>query len=317
MPGILGLEFQNSNSIRRYPLSDDSSGVDTTGSFQLPNSFLLEFDLAVSAGVSVDPSRFFLQQLGSYAGGFQLTVGYQPASGPAVPVATTGFATVTHVPGNVYLLSGLTGFADISAKVVVGKLDAILLQPAGLFNFTLANARIEPDCVRPIIKGVSSIAVVNGTQTSLPLTGDVEIVADQNIQLTVIQVSGQIPQIRISAIQGEGLSEACVCVGSAAPGPPVRTINGIGPDPTGNFVLQGDTCLQIAGITNGLQLSDSCSQPCCGCNELEVITQQLEAFGTQASTIQGFIANLTAQVQTMSMTVLGSTLGDSGCNVCS
>ena len=77
--GLWNLEFQNQNSQRRYPLTEDSSVTDTSGTFTLPNSFLLELDLPISSGMNVDPSSFFIYQLGVYANGYSILLGYQPA----------------------------------------------------------------------------------------------------------------------------------------------------------------------------------------------------------------------------------------------
>jgi hypothetical protein len=189
-------------------------------------------------------------------------------------------------------------------------------QPDGLRTFSLENARIEPDCVRPIIRGVSSISVVTGIQQSEKMYGDIELVADTNIQLVPVIVSGQDPQIRISAIEGEGLAEECAC-DDEEDSPPIRRINGIPPTAGGDFTLLGNTCLQIEGIQNGLKLVDSCSEPCCGCEELEAVTRDLEAFGSKARTLENFLVRLEGSVQEMNMTVLGSKLNDQGCIQCS
>lgn len=310
--GNWNLEFQNLNASRKYPLTGDSSVLDTTGSFRVPDSFLLGLDLPVHDGLDVDPSRFFLKQLGVYGNGFVIGVGYQPASGAAVDVATAFVAAETHRAGNVYALGGINDYADTVGSVVVGRLDDVNKQPAGLFEFTLATARVEPDCVRPIVRGISSISVVTGTTSSARLYGDIELVADSNVQIVPVVSVGQDPQVRISAIAGEGLADPCVCVGDE-PTSPVRRVNGVPPTPDGDMTLIGDACLRIEAIANGLRFSDLCSQPCCGCNELEVITNQLEEFGAKAVTLEGFINRLEAEVSTFSSTVLGSRLNDTTC----
>lgn len=310
--GLLNLEFLNLNAARRFPLSDDSSGVDTSGTFTLPNEFLVGLDLPIGAGSDVDPSRFFLQQLMIYATGFGLVVGYQPSSGPAVNVATALVPRAVHITNNVYALGGIGDYADTVGRVVIGKLDAIDQQPSGQFTFTLDNARIEPECVRPILRTLGALVVVNGTERSQPLYGDIELVADANIQIVPIVVSGQDPQIRISAIQGEGLAEACVCVGDTQ-APPIRRINGVPPTAAGDFTLLGNDCLTINPITNGLQLSDVCSQPCCGCKELETVTAGLEQFGSKATTLENMVNAVSTAVNEMDQVVLGSRLNDRGC----
>ncbi len=313
--GVWNLEWLNANSQRRYPLAEDASGKDTTGSFTLPADFLLEVDLPVHSGLNISLDRFFIYKLAAYATGFVITVGYQPASGDPVVVGTSLVSRDVHSQNDMYALGGVNDFADTVGKVVIGRLDAIDEQPAGSFTFSLDNARLEPDCIRPIIRGVSALRVVSGTEISEPLYGDIELVADENIQLVPVIVSGQDPQIRISAIKGEGLAEECVCEGNDD-GPCVKRINGIPPTPAGDFAILGNDCLKVDGIKNGVRLSDTCSQPCCGCEELEAITRELKRFGSQATTVDNFVTRLEASVTEMSMTVLGQKLNDRGCVQC-
>ena len=315
--GIWALEWQNSNSQRSYPLAENGDGVDQSGTFTIPDEFMLELDLPVHAGLNIDPGHFFILTLTAYATGFSIIIGYQPAIGSPISVATALIARSSHAPGNVYAVGGIGDFSDTVGKIVIGRLDDIDLQPVGSFNFDYANTLIDPDCIRPIIRGVSSIRVSAGAQISQPLYGDIVLVADQNVQLTTVVQVGQDPQILISAIQGEGLVEACVCVGNQN-GDPILTINGIGPDPGGNFsVISGNECVEIDGIQNGITIGDSCSQPCCGCAELEQITNDLEMFGSEYSTLSNFVNNLQSQVINMDQVVLGSKLNDTGCVVCS
>lgn len=313
--GIWNLEWLNANSQRRYPLSEDSSGYDVSESFRIPDSFLLEVDLPIHPGLNVTPSGFFVRQLSADAAGFLIIIAYQPASGSPVNVATALIPRSTHQYGNVYALGGINDYADTVGKLVIGHLDEIDEQPAGQFTFEIANARLEPDCCRQIVRGLSSIAVVSGTSTSPRMYGDIELEASENIQLLPIVVEGQNPKIRISAIKGEGLAEECVCIGDES-AVAISQINGIPPTPDGNFTFLGNACLDIETITNGLKFNDTCSQPCCGCEELEAITRKLEAFGDKAATLEGFITRLQSEVTAMDMVVLGSKTGDRGCVQC-
>jgi hypothetical protein len=313
--GLWNLEWLNQNSQRNYPLAEIATGTDVTASFTLPQEFILELDLPIDSGMNVDPSRFFVQTVTAYATGFSIIVGYQPTSGSAVSVATALIPRSAHVNGQMYALGGIGNFADTVGKVVIGRFDDIDEQAAGSFTFSLTSAPLDPDCVRPILRGVSSISIASGAEISQPLYGDIILVADQNIQLTTVVVSGQDPQILISAIQGEGLIDTCVCEGDQN-GSPILTINGIPPTAGGDFTILGNDCLNVQGIQNGIQLVDTCSQPCCGCQELEAVTRDLERFGSEAATLQSFITTLQAQVTNMDQVVLGSKLNDTGCVQC-
>jgi hypothetical protein len=121
------------------------------------------------------------------------------------------------------------------------------------------------------------------------------------------------PQIIWDAIDGEGLNEQCVCEDTESIGPPIRTINGIPPYPDGNFRMVGSDCIEITPIDHGLQFADTCSAPCCTCDELEPIVRQIERFADGALTLQNFVSRLQGEVAAMNSTILGSTLTGQGC----
>lgn len=315
MPTVYqNISWLNHNAARSYPLADDADGIDTSGSFRLPTDFLLELDLPIHAGLDVDPARFFIKHVGVYATGYFLTVGYQPVSGDAVDVATCLVPRASHTENRMYALGGVEPYEDSVGKVVIGKLDSIDKESAGFWNFTLAQGRLDPDAVRPMIRGVSSIIVVNGTEESQPLRGDIVLEAGSNIQLSVSGAGGDSPTIRIDAINGEGLSEECVCEGQTTPRSPIYTINGIKPRIDGEFTLVSGDCVSFEAVTNGIRMVNTCSKPCCDCADLERITRDLERFGEQVEAVVAFSNDLRSAVNTMDQVVLGSRLGDRGCS---
>jgi hypothetical protein len=312
--GLWNIEWLNLNGQRKYPLADDASAVSSDGGFTVPDDFIVELDLAVHSGMDVTPGNFFIQTLSAYGTGFMVVVGYQPASGGAVPVpvATATIASQFHTRNKVYALGGIAPFDDAVGKIAIGRLDNVQEQAAGMFAFTFPATRLDPDAVRPLLRGVSSIVVVNNGQRSRPIYGDVELVAGSNVQIVPTQVAGQMPRIRFDAISGVGLIDPCACVGADAVKPPIRTINGIAPSAAGDFVLAGDKCIAVAPVSNGVRLSDTCAKPCCGCAELEVITRELETLKAEAEAITQFANKLDSATAIMSDVVLGAKIGG-GC----
>jgi hypothetical protein len=207
----------------------------------------------------------------------------------------------------------LWNFDDVLGSVTIGGTANIDLQPAGQYFFDFEGGRLDPDCVRPQIRGVSSITVVNGNERSVRMYGDFEFISGNNMQISVVSI-GAVNQIRWDAIDGAGLTENCACEDDI--GPPIRTINRIPPAADGNFTLVGGPCLQLDEIANGLKLVDKCSQPCCGCTELEKLTRELDQFGNQGITLQNFIDRLQKEVYSMRDNLLGSRLNSSGCSTC-
>lgn len=311
--GIWALEWLNENSQRAYPLADYTSQQDTTGDFTIPDDFIVELYVATHAGLTIAPGRFHIHWLIVFSAGYSITIGYTPDNGDPVDVATAVVAKASHSENTVYGLTGIGDFSDTVGQIVIGNTANIDEQPVGQYEFDLDGAALDPDVIRPIIRGVSSITVRNGTETSEAVTGNIELQAGTNISLQLSQISGQDPVIRIDAIDGTGFNEDCGCTDDNDEAPCIRSINGVPPDAQGNFTLLGDDCLQISTIAYGLRLSDECSAPCCGCTELEAIMQDLEQFGDAARTLQTFVTRLSGEVSQMNMVVLGTRISDYGC----
>jgi len=309
------LEFLNHNAQRSYPLTADATKSDTTGSFQIPDDFLVGLDIPVSTAMDMETGLFFIRQLGLFSSGVQLIFAFQTPSGP-VDVATALVPDNNFTRNSVFALGGIAPYDDIYGKVVIGKLSTIKKQPAGLFSFDLAGGRIEPQAIRPMIRSITSLAVADAEgNSSERLYGDIELVAGSNIQLSTI-VTADETKIVISAISGEGTIEECICTGDAAESPCIKTINGITPTEDGNFNFVGDDCLSFNPIVNGLRVEDSCCTPCCGCEELESVTRDLESLKTQRTALELFVNDLATTATVFNNTVLGSRLGDRRCLTC-
>jgi hypothetical protein len=307
---LRNLEWLNHNSQRAYPLTADSTKLDTTEAFELPDDFIVGLILPVHWGIDIDTTKFFISKIAAYATGFSVTVGYDSLSG-VIDVATALVARASHTTNQVYNLGGMGDFADSRGQIVIGKFAGIDEQPAGLFTFDYEATRLEVDAVRPHIRGVMSVQVQNGSELSRLLTGRIRLVAGRNTRIRVESTIDDDPLIILDAIEGEGLTDSCVCSPELDP---IRTINGIPPDQNGNFQFLGNECLEVVEGDHILEFKDVCSQPCCGCEELETVTSALEAFGDKATTLENFLVNLEQRVTQMDAVVLGSRLGDRGCN---
>lgn len=313
--GNWNLQWLNHNSQRSYPIVDWASSEDETGTIKIPDNFILALDFPVHAGLAVEPEKFYIQTLGIYPTGYSIVIGYDDGS-PAPPVvANVNIAKVGHRENRSYALAGADDFDDSVGKIVIGKLDDIDNLPVGVYKFEPEATTLETDAIRPMIRGISSLVVVNGSDRSNRIYGDVELVAGDNMRIVANLIEGFAPQVVFSAISGEGLNEECACE-EEGEGPCIRFINGIPPLPDGNFRMVGNKCLDIQPIENGLQLSDLCSEPCCGCEELEALVRQIDRFADGVLTLQNFASNLGSEVTQMSQVVLGSRLSDQGCIEC-
>ena len=312
--GNWNIQWLNQNSQRAYPLADWGNRVDETATIKIPDSFILALYFPVHAGNAVNPDKFYLQSLSISTGGYSIVIGYDDGSLYPI-VANVNIARTQHDEYRTYALSGADDFDDSVGQIVIGKLDDIDLLPPGFYTFTPDATPIEVDAIRPMIRGISSLTAVNGSDRSPKLYDDIELVAGNNMRIVANQIEGFPPQVVFSAISGEGLNTACVC-DDTPPDVCIRFINGIPPLPDGNFRLVGNKCIDIQPINNGLQFSDLCSQPCCGCTELEALTRQIDRFADGVVTLQNFANTLSGETTQMSMVVLGSRLNDNSCVTC-
>ncbi len=307
-------EWLDMNGQRSYPLSDDATKADITGTILLPDSFLLGIYVPIHDGLNVSADRFYLSRLSIFPAGYAVSIGYDDGSSSPPTVATAVISRASHVEYNSYALAGVGDFDDCVGKVVIGKLDEIDAQPAGEYVFNRAGGRLDTDCIRPMLRGLSSLTVISNGVSSPRLYGDVQLVAGQNMKISVHSLAGKI-QVRLDALDGTGLNESCSCEGTSQAAP-LRTINGVAPDINGNIDILGSACTTVTGSGNSLVIRDTCATPCCGCPELQKLTDELQHFGDERATLENFVGTLKAQTDVMHAIVLGSRTGDFPCVSC-
>jgi hypothetical protein len=314
--GNWNLQWLNHNSQRSYPLTDRASKVDTTTTVRIPDSFIVALYLPIHAGLSVQTDQFFINTLLISPTGYAVGIAYfNPTTQVTTPVATANIAKATHTINNTYALGGINDFSDTVGQIIIGRLDEIDSLPPGLYSFTKTASEIETDAIRPMIRGISAMRIINGQEISPDIYGDIELVAGTNFRIdyAVNPATGR-PRIILNAISGLNLNATCDCDVNEI-GECIRCINGVCSD-DGNFNISGNECITVAASGNGIELADVCAVPCCGSAELDALKNQIDRFSDGVSTMQNFVTRLSSEVTQMSLVVLGSRLGDAGCNTC-
>ena len=74
--GNWNLEWLNHNSQRSYPLTERATKTDTTGSIQLPDSFIVGLYFPIHVGLNVVTDRFYIKTLLLSPAGFTAGIGY-------------------------------------------------------------------------------------------------------------------------------------------------------------------------------------------------------------------------------------------------
>jgi hypothetical protein len=277
---VLHTEWLNQNSYRAYPIKEDATryAVDADGNqledVQIPNTLFVDLVLTVGG----EPLRYYISKV-AYIGQF---LSFEIMDNSDVQVVTAAIALSSHVPFKSYPLVGTGDYEDARGAVVIGDTSRLPQQfPEGSFAFSLATAELEPGIVRPDLRGVRSLqGDYNGSLTAR-LFGHVRLVAGDNIRLTMLP---DLNAIRIDAIDAAGFEEECECVDDFKL-PCITSINGIAVE---DVRIIGDKCIEVVPSGNELMLTDRCSQPCCGCIELEFLTKNMDLLEDQLSRLEGY-----------------------------
>lgn len=307
--GNWNLQWLNHNSQRSYPLTERATKLDITGTIKLPDSFIVALYLPIHSGLSFAPNNFHIRSVLISPTGFNVTVGYT-ADQQTVDVAAANIVRSNYQPNRSYALGGIGNFDDCVGRIVLGHLDEIDKLPPGQYEFNQAGGELETDAIRPMLRAVTRLQVLNNNELSEAIYGDVTLVAGNNVRITAVNY-GLETEIIFDAIANVNLNNECFC-DVPDDGECIKCINGVCSG-DGNFVFAQDDCVQITPMSNGLKFEDTCAQPCCGCTELDAIVDQINRFGDGVTTLQNFVTRLGSEVTQMSLVVLGSQLGDSGC----
>ena len=298
---LWNLEYLNENSQRRYPISEAATLQDVTGTFSIPDDFIVDLMWPIHSDPTIDPTLFHIASIAIFGQGVTLALGY---NGTVIANVSVNAATFTR--NSVYALQGTGTFYDTVGSIVIGSLTSIM-EGAGSYIFDVAGARLEPTVIRPDVRGGSAIYIQNGEDISGPIQGDVVLQAGTNFSLDY--VSGlDSDRIVLNAISGAGLNQVCACK-EAAVLPCIKTINQITPDDNGNFTLLGDDCLELNAIAAGIKLVDNCSKPCCDCTELQITEQAAQYLASEVFKMETMISQLTANMQSLQTNLLSSKTG--------
>jgi hypothetical protein len=220
-------------------------------------------------------------------------------------VSSVTVDVTTHAPNTTYDMLGQGAFQDARGRIAIGDLTDLedALGP-GSYTFDSAATLLEARTVRPDLRGVRQIQVVDGAgNLSEPIQDIVQLLAGTNIRLTYIPATYVVvpdPEsgvpinvldtpagIRIDAISGENLNEDCPCEDAFPVPDPIRTILGVAPDDNGNIdIVAGTPCLTINTSSGQLEIQDDCTEDCCGCVELEALLDGIAALEATTNSLE-------------------------------
>lgn len=280
MPSIDSLDFLNTNALRNYPIKEGVSRLSVDGLFTIPNSFIVDLQLAADP----DPAaRFFISRIANLEDLLVVEI----ADDNLVTVGSFSIVTANHWQYKDYYLTPTTAYAGAVGTMCITTLTTVKLQPSGIFDFTLATTELEPRTCVPALRGIQRITFKNSSGETYTVSGDVELEARLNLRFK--QDSENANRIIIDAGEGLGLNTKCDDALRC-----IKTINGIPPDEAGNFTLDFSDCVTLSPIPagTGLLMEDICCKPCVGCNDIEELTTRLMSAETGLLTLRNYYDSL-------------------------
>ena len=294
MPGIVNQEWLNQNAGRAYPFSENMSleAQTATGELlgvSLPNYVVV--DMAVSIPAPASSQAGMLMYLSKFAHvGNLATFVITPMTGVGGSF-TVAVDMSTHVANTAYEMRGTGDIFDARGWLVVGDLSRLKDDlPEGMYEFTPVTALFEPATVRMMLRGVRSISVLSGEVESAPIYGHVKLVAGANMRL---RYDGETNSIVFDADPSSGYVEECEC--DDVKENVVKSINGVAVE---RVTLEAGDCISIDTSGNTIRISDTCSKPCCGCEELNYLLDSLKLVEHGLAQLETFAENLSERVNT-------------------
>jgi hypothetical protein len=293
MPAILQQEWLNQNAGRAYPFQENTTRYphDVNGrkltSLALPNYVIVDMIFTMPGPSNI---RMYLAQFAR--AGNLLTFVFRETGTNAI-VTTVTFDANTHVPGTGYSLAGTSDWFDARGWLTIGDLRKLAADiPEGLYDYEPDQTLLETRVVRPALRGIRSLRVVNRDNTSDYLYGHVKLLAGDNVRL---QYDRALNGVWVHAEPNAGYRETCDCE-SPTQTNLVNTINGI---PAENLTVVGDgECVEVRTEGDKIIISDKCSEPCCGCPELEFLTTSAKVLEASLSQLESYAEQLSERIST-------------------
>lgn len=285
--GYRNIEWSAHNATRNYPLAINADGKSSGGEITLDRSTLLGVYIHVPWDRDIYPDRFFVSQLVSLPDSLTITLSYQPSS--TAQVVGTATASKNALDLSAVEITPATGWEDIAGSVVFGETYDSRRYVTGSYSFNYQSTVLEVDCVRPAARSLNGFVVTDGAQETPTITGLVNLRAGENIRIRS-EVVGDVTNLYIDALDSSEFAADCECAEQVSD--PIRTINGVTPDENGNIDLVGSSCIEVEPSRASVILTNPCSNPCCGCEEVEALTDSLIDLRHQVDNAENYASQL-------------------------
>jgi hypothetical protein len=186
-------------------------------------------------------------------------------------------------------LLGTGVLAGTKGHLVTGDSAELRGFPPGHYFFDHSMAALDPSVIYVQPKAIRSVTVVSSGGQSTEMTGRIRLVSGTGTQFRVETVEG-VPTVIWDAVGSSNLRKECECDNSYDR--PVLTVGGLPPDSSGAVNIFGSRCLGVVTQSAGLKLQNTCSEPCCDCQEDSGIDGRLDMLRQQYVTMETRVAAL-------------------------
>ena len=298
MAAVENVEWLNQNLLRAYPIHENAdttpllkSGAAAVG-LHIPTCLITDFAFTLAFD-EVDGTVPSLTGISHAGGGFSLEI----SLGNRV-LTTVTVNIADHVVNSAYRVYGVGDNADCSGWIVLGDLDRAAEElPEGVYRFNAGQVPFEVSTLRMAPRGVRSITAVGkyGLKTYMPLYGNVRIIAGSDIS---VRNDDSLNAIWLQAESKTGYARTEPCQCGEASGRHVSSINGMSVDAV--QIIGDGTCISVETVNNAtdkqVKIRDTCSTPCCGCNELNFVESAVATLNHSIAVLQAYADTLNARI---------------------
>lgn len=315
------LQWISQHAAQSYPLTDQAYALGQLGK-QVPMSFLLDAQIKVPArSLQQYKQAFYVKSIIDSLDTYTLVIGCHIDNGVDFPcLRAYGISKDLDLGSDIQdryyiLVSDLTQVPDAYKKTVqkitgivyIGVTNNIQLPTLQL---QYQQGQLSPLCVQGS-SGVDAIIIGDSLLQGvvyLRAGSGINITADKQSQKTVVTVSVD----QNTVYSGASSVQQAVQAIKDALGQPIKSINGVRPDSTGNIHISGIDCVLFdpsAVSPNVITVSNTCSKPCCGDVYSQQLKNQIQLIKEQQSILRDYFiqqANNVNYLQGSLATVIGA-----------
>ena len=263
-------EFYDENLTRSYPLLDAMSATANEEGFSIPTDLIADMRMVVPQGI-VAQGTFFISGMVIRRYTLDIEVSFIRDGSVATVVGVfhnipTDVASFTSFSFTAWKQADVANVSleDITGIIVMGS-GGSLANKAGAWTFDKSATTLVDTVVVEQLTKFRALQIDDEL-----LTGDIILEEGENISITptydnvtdttTIKFSTTKSDTGTLVINNDtDLFDAL----TAVYGTPITKINNIAPNTSGDFVLAGADCIDVAVQGSGLLLDNPCGTPCC------------------------------------------------------